>query len=440
MLWSKLFIPTLREDHPLAIRAGYMRKHDYLFLGRRVLSKIETVIRDSLLKIEGREFLAESLAALASHAREIRGAKQLPQIWYQFNGFQLQAIAFGATPFAPLSRHILKQCGVTEIGAPVEEIVDSTEHLSPEPFHTPDQKSIADVAAFTGAAETSQMKSVVMNADGAMVLALMRGDHQLDESKLKLTMLAKDVRPATAGEIRKAFGADAGSLGPIGLSNVAVLCDEALRGRRNLICGANRNDYHLRNVTPGKDFEARFFDLRATEPRSVLQITRAASTDAELMTISLDRLLAAAIGQNRDADGIVLPCAIAPFAVVVTPVLASDETQMATALEIYRELYIMEIDTILDDRDERPGVKFKDSDLIGIPYRITVGKKLPQGIVEVVTRRGRTSKDVRIEDIVSCLHETPGFKHSLDSEWKRRQAQCAIDMVPQAPQPENGDG
>ncbi len=277
MLWSKQFIPTLREDHPLLIRAGYMRKHDYLFLGRRVLSKIVTVVRDSFLKIEGREFLAESLASLASHAREIRGAKQLPQIWFQFNGLTLEAIAFGATPFRELSQRILWTCGVMETAAVLDAIVDVTEDLAPELFHTPDQKSIADIAAFTGAAETSQMKSVVMNADGVVVLALMRGDHQLDESKLKLALLAKELRAASGEEIRKAFGADAGSLGPVGLTNVPVLCDEALRGRRNLICGANRNDYHLRNVTPGEDFEARFFDLRATDAPSVSQITRAAT-------------------------------------------------------------------------------------------------------------------------------------------------------------------
>jgi prolyl-tRNA synthetase len=99
----------------------------------------------------------------------------------------------------------------------------------------------------------------------------------------------------------------------------------------------------------------------------------------------------------------------------VTPVMASDQAQMAAAREIYRELHLMEIDAVLDDRDERPGVKFKDSDLIGIPFRITVGKRLPQGIVELVTRRGRTSQDVPLEDVVPFLiNETPGFKHSLD--------------------------
>jgi prolyl-tRNA synthetase len=406
MLWSKLFIPTLREDHPLLIRAGYMRKHDYLFLGRRALRKIISMVREEFDKAGAQEFLAESLPALATHAREIRGVKQLPQIWYQFQGFTVEGIAFPSAPFTEITSRILDRCGVTD-ALPLLDVLapDSEDDLTPEPFHTPDQKSIADIASFTGAPETSQMKSVVMNADGAVVLALMRGDHQLDESKLKLALLAKDLRPATGEEIRKSFGADAGSLGPIGLSNITVLCDEALRGRRNLICGANRNDYHLRNVTPGKDFEARFFDLRATGAESILQISRAANLDADLFTLALDRLLHRAIEQNRDADGIVLAPAIAPFEAVVTPVMINDDAQRAAAQKIYEDLLAAGIDALLDDRDERPGVKFKDSDLIGIPYRITIGKKLPQGMVELVTRRGRKSEDVGIDKAAAIIQE-----------------------------------
>src|SRR5579871_4151157 len=283
MLYSKLFIPTLRDDHPLLIRAGYMRKHDYLFLGRRVLRKIVSLIRDELDSAGGQEFLAESHASLAVHAREIRGAKQLPQIWYQFNGFTLEAIAFGASPFTEISRRILAQCecadgvensdqGTAEsplgtadfsprgASAPhLEPVSHPPRDLNPEPFHTPNQKTIADLTAFTGVPPTAQMKSVVMMADDKIILALVRGDHQLDESKLKLALLATELRPANATEIHQAFGADAGSLGPVGLTNITILCDDALQNRRNLICGANRNGYHLRNVTPGKDFEGRFF-------------------------------------------------------------------------------------------------------------------------------------------------------------------------------------
>jgi len=186
-----------------------------------------------------------------------------------------------------------------------------------------------------------------------------------------------------------------------------VLCDDALRGRRNLICGANRNDYHLRNVTPGKDFEARFFDLRDTG-EAIAHATRVLNIDADLLTLSLDRLLHRAIEQHRDADGIVLSPAIAPVQAVVTPVMIADHAQRVAAQKIYEDLQAAGVDTLLDDRDERPGVKFKDSDLIGIPYRVTVGKKLPQGMVELATRRKsetgvRQSEDVRIEDVAPVI-------------------------------------
>jgi prolyl-tRNA synthetase len=378
VLWSKLFIPTLRDDHPLLIKSGYMRKHDYLFLGRRVLSRIVALIRSEFAAINAQEFLATSHASLATHAREIRGPKQLPQIWYQFQGFTLEAVAFPATTFTTVSQRILNACAVSQPPPAVDPLAipDPEGDLTPEPFHTPNQKTIADIEAFTGLPPTSQMKSVIMIADNKPVLTLLRGDHQLDESKLKLALLATELRPANAEEIRKAFGADAGSLGPVGLSNVAILCDEALRGRRNLVCGANRNDYHLRNVTPGKDFETRFFDLRAHE--SVAQITPAFHTDAELFTLSLDRLLAAAIEQNRDADGIVLPPAIAPFEVVVTPVNISDDAQRTAALLIFDHCAKAGLDTLFDDRDERPGVKFKDSDLIGIRVASPSARSFPK--------------------------------------------------------------
>lgn len=405
MLFSKLFIPTLRDDHPLLIKAGYMRQRDYLYLGRRVLRKVINLIRNEFDSIGAQEFQAASHKNLATHAREIRGPKHLPQIWYQFQGLQLEACAFGATPFAEISRRILTQCRVSQPEAQLDPPItpDPEGDLSPGAFQTPGQKSIADIAAFAGIPAISQMKSVVMVADGAVILALLRGDHQLDESKLKLALLATDLRAAKAEELRTAFGADAGSLGPVGLKNVDILCDEALRSRRNMVCGANRNDYHLRNVTPGKDFEARFFDLREAPPVGITQVTRGFYVDAELFTLSLESLLSPAVEQNCDADGIVLPPTIAPFEVVITPVNISDDAQRTGAQEIYDECRTAGLDALFDDRDERPGVKFKDSDLIGIPYRITIGKILPQGVVELVTRRGRVSQDVPISEVVATI-------------------------------------
>ncbi len=134
--------------------------------------------------------------------------------------------------------------------------------LSPEKFHTPGRKTIAQVAEFTGLPETSQMKSLVMVAGEELVLVLVRGDHSLSETKLAGVVHSADIRPARPEEIRERFGADAGSLGPVGLREVRILADLALQGRRNMIAGANEDDHHLRHVTPGEDFAPEYHDLR----------------------------------------------------------------------------------------------------------------------------------------------------------------------------------
>jgi prolyl-tRNA synthetase len=238
---------------------------------------------------------------------------------------------------------------------------------------------------------TSQIKSLVMVRDGQPLLVLLRGDHQLSPTKLP------GARQAEAEEVRNWFGADPGSLGPVGVHGVKIIADEALRGRRNLIAGANRTDYHLRNVTPGEDFAAEFVDVR--------QVIKGDSsiTDGGPLHFSrvnlLDtpqRILSAAAEQNRDPDGLVLPATIAPFNVVVTPV---HPERLAAAREIYQRLLAEGDDAVLDDRDARPGVKFKDADLIGFPYRINVGKKLAEGLVEVIERRSRKSTDVPVSEI-----------------------------------------
>jgi prolyl-tRNA synthetase len=268
--------------------------------------------------------------------------------------------------------------------------------FEPEEFHTPGKKTIADIAGFTGLPETSQMKSLVMVADGKVVLVMVRGDHQLSETKFGGVTGASDVRPAHPEEIREHFGADAGSLGPLGVK-VRILADEALRGRRNMIAGANKNDYHLRNVTPGEDFTTEFADLRQVvegDPSiadgSPLQFSKVMLVD------TAERILSAAVEQNRDTDGIVLPAAIAPFRVIVTPV---HPERLEAAREIYQRLLAAGHDALFDDRDARPGVKFKDADLIGIPYRINVGKKLAEGMVELVERRSRKSTDIPAGEI-----------------------------------------
>ncbi len=556
MLWSTLFIPTLRElsaeaevvSHQLLLRAGYIRQlaagvYSHLFLSQRTLLKITGIVREEMDRIGGQEMLLPALnpaevwkesgrwdlmgdnmfrlkdrfqrdlclgmtheEVMTSIARgELRSYKQLPQIWYQIQTkfrdelrpksgllrvrqfIMKDSYSFDLAPEgldAAFDKHfqaycrIFDRCGLSYVAveadsgamggsqstefmvasdagedfvvtcskcgysANLEKAIaqasplaqpDPPEDTSPEKFHTPGQKTIADLAAFTKLPETSQMKSLVMVADNKPVLALLRGDHQLSETKFAASMKAREVRTALAHEIVQWFGAEPGSLGPVGMKNIAIVADTALEGRVNMIAGANQDDYHLRGVTPGRDFKADFYDLRqvATGDRCAncgevlaiqktievghifklgykysdsmgLKVLNAAGEEVKVIMgsygIGLERILSAAIEQHHDKDGMSLPASIAPFTVVVTPVYIADNDQRHAAEEIYRNCKDLGLDALLDDRDERAGVKFKDAELIGIPYRITIGKKLAQGQVELVTRRGKISRDVNVGD------------------------------------------
>jgi prolyl-tRNA synthetase len=217
--------------------------------------------------------------------------------------------------------------------------------------------------------------------------------------------------------------------------------DTALEGRTNLIAGANKEDYHLKNLTPGKDFyPTGYVDLRAVTAGEgcpncgkPLRIDTAVEighifklgyrysesmglrvldkNGKEVMPImgcygiGIERILTAAVEQGNDENGFWLPTAIAPFQVVVAPVNVKDETVKGAAEDIGKRLETAGLDVILDDRDERPGVKFKDADLVGIPFRVTVGKKVTEGTVEVVIRSTREVRDVRITAVVEHLQE-----------------------------------
>lgn len=322
-------------------------------------------------------------------------------------------------------------------------VPDPQEDLEPEEFPTPGRKTIAEVAEFTGLPETSQIKSLVMVVRGEPVLVLLRGDHSLSETKFEAVVGTSEFRPAHPDEIRTWFGADAGSLGPVGIRGMRILADQALRGRKNMICGANRNDYHLRHVTPEEDFHAEYHDLRVvvdgdrcTRCGGLLRVSKAIEVGhifklgykySESMGlrvlneqgrevpvimgsygIGIERILTAAIELYHDEDGMALPVSIAPFEVVITPVNRNDEGQWKAAVELYESCRGLGLDTLLDDREDRAGVKFKDADLIGIPYRITVGRKLAEGKVEIVERRTRASEDVLVEEAPLLVKEKIG--------------------------------
>jgi len=326
----------------------------------------------------------------------------------------------------------------------------------PEEVHTPGMKTIEEVAKFLGVTPTQKIKTLALMQveDDAKrpgvkktraVIVLLRGDHTLNEAKLTTALGGKEFRPMQAEEIEQFFKSPAGYLGPVKISAMQsgqtggegplVLADTALQGRKNLVAGANKENYHLKNVTPLRDFHpTEWMDLRnaaagegCTNCGSPVVVGRAMeighifklgnkytkSMGATILDkdgkevmpvmgcygIGVERILAAAIEQNNDADGFWLSSSIAPFDVVITPTNVGDATLLRTAEEIGQKLEAAGFAVLLDDRDERAGVKFKDADLVGIPYRINVGKKVTEGKVELVSRSTRKSQDANIGDI-----------------------------------------
>ena len=321
---------------------------------------------------------------------------------------------------------------------PVE---DPAGEALPEPFGTPGQKTIADLVKFTKESPARMIKTLDYIAESQPVVLLLRGDHELSETKLVMALGTAVFRPATPEEALKLHGAHLGSLGPVGLKGARIVADRALEGRRDMIAGANRDDTHLRHVTPGRDFAAEFRDLRVVAegdlcPRcgKPLKLTKsvelghlfklgrrysdtmhATVLDAEgnevplrmgSYGIGLERILSAAAEQNHDAEGMFLPRSIAPFEVVVTAANMENADVRAAAEKIYGELLAAFVEVLFDDRQERPGVKFKDADLIGIPYRITLGKrKLAQGLAEIFERSTKQIRDVKLDEVTATLKD-----------------------------------
>ncbi len=337
--------------------------------------------------------------------------------------------------------------------APVEDLAAAGDG-KPAQVHTPGMKTIEDVARFLGVSPKNKMKTLALVADekdlktgksrSRAIVVLMRGDHQLNETKLSSTLAGKETRPMREEEIQQLFGSPAGFLGPTGidwakdlkdLERPVLLVDEALEGRKNLITGANKEDYHLKNVIPGRDFQpTSYADLRsvaagedcpncgrplridtAVEVGHIFKLgykysesmgARVLDRNGKEVTpimgsygIGIERILTAAVEQSNDENGFCLPPQIAPFEIIITPTNAADEKLMTTAADIARRLEAGGFEVLLDDRDERPGVKFKDADLVGIPYRVNVGKKVTEGTVEVVRRSTREMQDASIAAI-----------------------------------------
>ncbi len=350
--------------------------------------------------------------------------------------------------------------------APVEELAANASGAR-EKVHTPGTKTIDEVAAFLQTPVNNNMKSLAyVLTDGANkagtamlhpLLVLMRGNDQLNEAKLSSAIGGRDFRPMVEEEIVKYFGSPAGYLGPVGLKQVrsvendgtasfvgeadhfVVVLDEALRGRKNLVGGANELDHHFTGLNLGVDFDVtEYADLRnvvegegcprcgeplklgkAVEIGHIFKLgtkyaesmgAKVLDKDGKEVTlimgsygIGVERILTSCIEQNHDDNGFWLAPSIAPFTVVVVPTNVKDAALVEASEKIAAELEDAGYDVLLDDRDERPGVKFKDADLVGIPYRVNIGKKLAEGKVEVVERAKAHSVEVAVAETLTHL-------------------------------------
>ena len=363
---------------------------------------------------------------------------------------------------------LIASCPVCGYAANLEKAVsklDPVLELEPtgdgklELIHTPGMGAIADISAFLKMSPANDIKCVAYMAlkrgtSGKKdtwhgVAAFLRGDHQVNETKLLGVIGAAELRTMQTEELQQFFNGPAGFLGPAGLRHDAqplgegltVVVDRALEDRSNMVCGANKLDYHLRNVTPGRDFTWTLAaDIRsvnegescpkdgcagklvvgkAVEIGHIFKLgykysesmgARVLDENGKEVTpimgsygIGVERILTAAVEQSNDKNGFWLPASIAPFTVVITITNVSDTALRATGEKLAADLEAAGLDVLLDDRDERAGVKFKDADLVGIPYRINVGKKAAAGQVELVDRATSTSTDVALNEVVTLV-------------------------------------
>ncbi|MDQ0112936.1 proline--tRNA ligase [Paenibacillus harenae] len=561
MRQSQLLMPTLREapseaeavSHQLLLRAGLVRQlaagvYTYLPLGRRVLRKLEAIVREEMDKAGGQEVLMPALQPAElwrqsgryevygpelvrlrdRHDREfalgptheevitalMRGEtssyRQLPATLYQIQTkfrdeqrprygllrgrefLMKDAYSFDAdweglhrsyVAMYDAYHRIFARCGLTfraveadagsiggeggthefmaladigedtiasctccdyaanlekaEYGIATNHKADVVEPTKTKRLHTPGSKTIVQLTESLGLEATAFIKTLIFIADGKPVAILVRGDHEVNDIKVKQALGVVSLSLADQETTERVTGAPTGFAGPVGLT-IPVYADIAAAQISSAIVGANEEDYHLVDVQPGVHFtyeasgdyrnaamgdrcprceEGRLQFNRGIEIGHVFKLGTKYSEAMEATFldaagkaqplimgcygIGVSRLLSAVIEQHADEQGIVWPASIAPYRVHIVPVSAKDETQMALAFQLAERLEAAGIEWLLDDRDERPGVKFKDADLIGIPLRITVGRQAASGIVEVKRRSEAAAKELSIEEALT---------------------------------------
>lgn len=331
----------------------------------------------------------------------------------------------------------------TEISEKVSEINITEEEKPLEKVHTPSKQSIEDVADFLKVPREKIVKTLVYLVDSVLHMVLLRGDRDGNEIKVKNYLKANEIRLATDDEITNVLKLPVGYMGPFGLKNIRVIADISLKGLKNFVTGANEAGYHLLNANFGRDIEitdfadiseakdgdycprcgkgqlyskrgievGHIFKLGVKYSKSMNAVYLDEKGDEKLMImgcygIGVSRTVAAAIEQNHDEDGIIFPLPIAPFQVVIVPTNINDNEIREISAKLYNIIKNSGIEVLIDDRDERPGVKFKDADLIGVPFRINVGNTYKkEGKFELVIRKTKEKKLFDLEGVLKYIQD-----------------------------------
>lgn len=431
------------------------------------LYQIQTKFRDEIRPrfglMRGREFLMKDAysfdvsdeASEVSYMKMYEAYKRIfTRCGLEFRAVQADSGAIGGSfshefmVLAKTGEDTIVICKDCEYAANMEKAVvklapvDSTEPLAEmEKVETPGKRKVEAVCEFLAIEPSRLVKTLVFKADGQPVAVLVRGDREVEEVKLKNLLGVADVEMAGDEEVFKATGVPTGYLGPVGIK-VRVVADQEVAAMRNFYVGGNEKNYHLKNVNFDRDFQVEAVadlrqvtpddpcpqcggQLKLTEGIEVGHIFKLGTGYSQSMNatfqdsdgqekhfvmgcygIGVSRVVAAAIEQNHDDNGIIFPVPLAPYTVIVLNLGVKDEKISAAAENVYRELQAAGLETILDDRDERPGLKFKDADLLGIPYRLTVGNSyLKSGKVEVRRRRDGATEEMTPEEAVAALRE-----------------------------------
>jgi prolyl-tRNA synthetase len=431
------------------------------------LYQIQTKFRDELRPraglMRGREFIMKDAYSfhvdVADAQREYKKMYDTYQRIFTRCGLQFRAVEADTGNIGGSLSHefqvltetgedALVACDNCDYAANVEQAVARAPKAAPTPsaamtkVATPGKHSIADVSAFLKVAPAQLVKTLIYLADGKPVAVLVRGDRDVNEIKLKKALGANQIVLATDAAVREVTGAPVGFAGPVGLKTpVPVYCDVEICALSDFVVGANEADAHLTGVNIERDFtptacgdyraaaagdpcarcdkghlkayrgievgQVFFLGTKYSKPMGVTFLDAAGKeTPAEMgcYGIGVTRIVAAAIEQSHDKDGIVWPVPLAPYEVAVLDLQQDDQNVVATATRIYDELTLAGIEVLYDDRNERAGVKFKDADLIGLPFRIAVGKKgLAEGVVEVKRRNAMEVVKMKIDDVVNTV-------------------------------------